>query len=207
MQGDSESPGHGHGHGHDHGYDLPRLSRNFDHASALAMEGSPGDHARTLQSRISPAKKTAMLTSIARLGLLLLALSVTPGCAGPESEARPAPSIPVAMAPELAGLLVRIHPEGSEIGREVALALGTELARAGGSVLADERRPSDAELRLSLDLRSLGIVVEGVTSLSVESGGVLLEVLHRRRGRLLVCALLVERRPAALGFTAAAIPG
>src|SRR5450759_1262835 len=123
MQGDSESPGHGHGHGHDHGYDLPRLSRNFDHASALAMEGSPGDHARTLQSRISPAKKTAVLTSLARLGLLLLALSVTPGCDGPES------------------------------------------------------------------------------------GGVLLEVLHRRRGRLLVCALLVERRPAALGFTAAAIPG
>jgi len=79
------------------------------------------------------------------------------------------------MAPELAGLLVRIHPEGSEIGREVGLALGTELARAGLSVLADERRPSDADLRLALDLRSLGIVVEGVTSLSVESGGVLLD--------------------------------
>ena len=113
--------------------------------------------------------------SIARLELLLLALTVPPACAETESEARPAPSIPVAMAPELAGLLVRIHPEGSEIGREVGLALGTELARAGLSVLADERRPSDADLRLALDLRSLGIVVEGVTSLSVESGGVLLD--------------------------------
>jgi hypothetical protein len=104
------------------------------------------------------------------LGLVLLH-----ACAGPEAESKPAVAQPVALAPELAGLVVRIHPEGSDLGHDVGLALGTELARAGVAVIADDRRPSNADLRLFLDLRTIGIAVEGVTSLSVESGGVLVD--------------------------------
>jgi len=102
--------------------------------------------------------------------LLLLQLGA---CAGPEGEAKPAVVGP--LAPELAGMVVRIHPEGSKLGHEVGLALGTELARAGVVVVSDDRRPSSADLRLFLDLRTLGVAVEGVTSLSVESDGVLVD--------------------------------
>jgi hypothetical protein len=104
-----------------------------------------------------------------------LALVLLQACAGLGGETKPALVKPVALAPELVGLAVRIHAEGSELGHELALALGTELARAGVAVISDERRPSSAELRLFLDLRTLGVAVEGVTTLSVESNGVLVD--------------------------------
>jgi hypothetical protein len=104
------------------------------------------------------------------LPLVLLQLGA---CAGPEGEAKPTVVKP--LAPALARMAVRIHPEGSELGNEVGLALGTELARAGVAVISDERRPNTADLHLFLDLRTLGVAVEGVTSLSVESDGVLVD--------------------------------
>jgi len=106
-----------------------------------------------------------------------LGLVVLQACAGPESETKPAAVKPTAPLPDLSGLAVKIYPEGSDIGREVAMALETELARAGVAVISDERRPNVAALRLFLDLRSLGVAVEGITSLSVESDGVLIDRL------------------------------
>jgi hypothetical protein len=106
---------------------------------------------------------------------LAFALSLLCACAGPESESKPAVVKPVALAPELSGMTVRIHPEGSDIGHEIALALGTELARAGLAVVSDGHQPGTADLRLYLDLRTLGVAVEGVTSLSVESNGILVD--------------------------------
>ena len=106
---------------------------------------------------------------------LALALILPCACAGPESATKPTEWKPVALSPDLAGLAVRIHADGTDIGREAASALGTELARAGLTVLSDAQRPSDLDLRLAVDLRSIGIAVEGVTTLSAESGGVLLD--------------------------------
>jgi len=106
---------------------------------------------------------------------LAFVLLLLHACAGPTNETKPAAVRLVTLAPELAGMTIRIHPEGSEIGHEVALALGTELARAGLVVVLDDHRPSTADLRLFLDLRTLGVAVEGVTSLLVESNGVLVD--------------------------------
>jgi len=117
------------------------------------------------------SRATSLVLAIP-LGLVLLQ-----ACAGPESETKPAASKPAAPVADLSGLTVRILPEGSDIGREVAMALEAELARAGVAVISDERRPNVAALRLFLDLRSLGVAVEGVTSLSVESDGRLIDRL------------------------------
>ena len=106
-----------------------------------------------------------------------LGLVVLQACAGPERETQPAAVKPTAPGPDLSGLTIRIYPEGSDIGREVAMALETELARAGAEVVAENRRPNAAPLHLFLDLRSIGVAVEGVTSLSVESDGRLIDRL------------------------------
>ena len=141
--------------------------------TSLAIDSGLGDHEQILRSQTAKpawAEFVAALRRTTPLALLLLH-----ACAGPQGEAKPALVKPVVLAPELAGMAVRIHPEGSELGHEVVLALGTELARAGVAVISDDRRPSTADLRLFLDLRTLGVAVEGVTSLSVESGGVLVD--------------------------------
>ena len=130
------------------------------------MKDTTGDHARTLPTQLS---------SLHRKWLVALGLASTLACAETESESKPAPPLPVALAPEMSRLAVKVVPVASDVGHEVVLALGTELARAGVTVISDERRPCDADLRLSVDLRSLGLVVEGVTTLSVESGGVLID--------------------------------
>jgi hypothetical protein len=110
-------------------------------------------------------------------GRARLALVLAPwlACAGPDSAAKPTGLQPVAFPPELAGLALRLHSDTTDIGREAVQALGVELAHANLTVLADAQRPADLDLRLAVDLRSIGIAVEGVTSLSAESGGVLID--------------------------------
>lgn len=116
----------------------------------LASNDGPGHDVQALSQRIMV------------LGCLASMVGFT-ACAEIESESKPTSAGPVAVAPTLANLALKIRPEGSDLGREVGAALGTELARAGVSILTDDRLPADAELRLFLDLRSLGLVVEGVT--------------------------------------------
>ena len=110
-----------------------------------------------------------------RASPLLFALALLGACAGPEGETKPTVWKPVPLPPDLTGLAVRIHSDGTDVGREAASALGTELARTGLTVLADAQRPSELDLRLAVDLHSIGIAVEGVTTLSAEHDGVLLD--------------------------------
>jgi hypothetical protein len=109
--------------------------------------------------------------------VLAFALPWVFACAGAENETKPNELKPVALPPELAGLAIRVRDDGTGIGREAATALGTELARAGMTVLTDAQRPSDLDLRLAVDVHNIGIAVEGVATLTAESGGVLLDRL------------------------------
>jgi hypothetical protein len=119
-----------------------------------------------------------------RASPLLFALALLGACAGPEGETKPTVWKPVPLPPDLTGLAVRIHSDGTDVGREAASALGTELARTGLTVLADAQRPSELDLRLAVDLHSIGIAVEGVTTLSAEhDGGELHGQLGRNRNR------------------------
>jgi hypothetical protein len=92
-----------------------------------------------------------------------------------------------------------VRREPSPLDQEVGLALETELARAGAGVATDDRAPGDAELKLTLDLRSVGPVVEGIAVVSVEHDGILidrvstvLDVYRRDRFAGLVAQQLVD---------------
>jgi len=101
-----------------------------------------------------------------------LALAAASGCAGTGSETR---SAPVVLSPGLAGLRVRVRRDPGPIDQEVGAALETELARAGVAVATDDRAPFDTEVKVSLDLRSVGPVVEGIATASLERGGSLID--------------------------------
>jgi hypothetical protein len=131
-------------------------------------------------------------------------------CAGPGAETKAAP---VGPSPGLAGLRVRVRREAPPLDQEVGAALETELARAGAAVSVDDRTPFDAEVKVSLDLRSVGPVVEGVAAASVERGGTLidrvstaLDVYRRDRFPALVAQQLAEalaRSPRVAALTGA----
>jgi hypothetical protein len=118
------------------------------------------------------------------------------GCAGPGGEAKPPP---VGLSPGMAGLRVRVRRDPAPLDQEVGAALEAELARAGIAVAIDDRVPTDADVKLSLDLHSVGPVVEGVATASVERGGTLIErastpldVYRRDRFPSLVARQLAE---------------
>ena len=135
------------------------------------------------------------------------ALLVAAGCAGSGSARR---AEPVGAAPGLAGLRLRVRRDPGPLDQEVGTALETELARAGASVLTDDRAPRDADVTVKLDLRSVGPVVEGIASASVERDGVLidrvstaLDVYRRDRfpalvGQQLAQAIVASPRVASL---------
>jgi hypothetical protein len=143
------------------------------------------------------------------------------GCTGPGAERR---SEPVSLAPGLVGVRLRVRRGPSALDQEVGASLETELAHAGFTVLTDDRAPRDADVSVSLDLRSVGPMVEGIVTASVERDGVLvdrvstaLDVYRSDRfaalvGRQLTEALARSPRvaalaPAAAPVAAAAPPG
>jgi hypothetical protein len=138
----------------------------------------------------------------------VLAVAAAAGCAGPGSERKAGP---VGMSQGLVGIRVRVRRGPGALDQEVGAALETELARAGLAVLTDDRAPHDADVSVSLDLRSVGPVVEGIATASVERDGVLvdrvstaLDVYRSDRFAALVARELAEAlarspRVAALG--------
>jgi hypothetical protein len=143
------------------------------------------------------------------------ALATMAACAGPGGERK---TEPVSLSRGLAGLRLRVRREASPLDQEVGSALETELARAGASVATDDRAASDAELKLTLDLRSVGPVVEGIATVAVEHEGTLidrvstaLDVYRRDRFPGLVAQQLVDglgrsARVAAFGGASGAPP-
>jgi hypothetical protein len=81
----------------------------------------------------------------------------------------------------MAGLRVRVRRDPAPLDQEVAAALEAELARAGIAVAIDDRVPTDADVKVSLDLHSAGPVVEGVATASVERGGTLIDRVSTAR--------------------------
>jgi len=139
---------------------------------------------------------------------LVAALAVMAGCAGPGAERNGGP---VGISQGLLGVRVRVRRGPGALDQEVGAALETELARAGFAVLTDDRAADEVDLSVSLDLRSVGPVVEGIATASVERGGVLvdrvstaLDVYRSDRFAALVARELTEAlarspRVAALG--------
>jgi hypothetical protein len=127
---------------------------------------------------------------------MVAALALAAGCAGLGSETK---TTPVGLSPGLAGLRVRVRRESGPLDQEVGAALETELARSGVAIAIDDRAPSDADVKVSLDLRSVGPVVEGVATASLERAGALidrvstpLDVYRRDRFAPLVARQLAE---------------
>ena len=125
-----------------------------------------------------------------------LLVAAAAGCAGPAASAPPAP---VGFSPGLAGLRVRVRRAPTSLDQEVGAALETELARGGAAVAIDDRAPADAEVKVSLDLRAVGPVVEGIATATVERDGALidrvssaLDVYRRDRFAALVARQLAE---------------
>jgi hypothetical protein len=151
-----------------------------------------------------------------------VAVAVTIGCAGPGGEQK---AEPVGVSQGLVGARLRVRHGPAALEQEVGGALETELARAGVAVLTDDRAPRDADVTVTLDLRSVGPVVEGIASASVERDGVLvdrvstaLDVYRRDRFAALVARQLAEalarsprvaalRAGAPLAAVASAAPG
>jgi hypothetical protein len=97
---------------------------------------------------------------------------VAAGCAGPGGERK---TEPAGISQGLVGVRLRVRRDPGALDQEVGAALETELARAGVAILTDERFPRDADVILALDLRSVGPVVEGIATASVERDGVLID--------------------------------
>jgi len=70
---------------------------------------------------------------------------------------------------------VHLRVDPSDLGKELGQSMGSALARRGLSVVLDERQPVDIELQVTYDLRSIGIAVQGVTTLAVERDGILVD--------------------------------
>ncbi|HXU07161.1 MAG TPA: hypothetical protein VN903_39680 [Polyangia bacterium] len=94
------------------------------------------------------------------------------GCAAPAAVNRPAP---VTMPQGLVGMRFRVRKAASPLEQEVASALAVELARAGIVVLTDDALASDADVKVQLDLRQVGPIIEGRAGVLVEHGGTLLD--------------------------------
>jgi hypothetical protein len=75
----------------------------------------------------------------------------------------------------LVGARVRVRRGASALEQEVGAAVETALARAGAAVLTRGGEPADLEMSLGLDLRSVGVAVEGIATLTLERDGVLVD--------------------------------
>src|SRR5206468_8315678 len=70
----------------------------------------------------------------------------------------------------------RDAPAGADaLETEVGAAVTGSLLRAGIGVVTDPRLPHDANVRVSVTMRSAGIVVDGTAALTVERAGSLIE--------------------------------
>jgi hypothetical protein len=130
------------------------------------------------------------------VAIAVLALAATSGCAGPGGERK---SEPVGVSQALGGVRLRVGRNPAPLEQEVGAALETALARAGVPVLTDDRAARDADVTVTLDLRSVGPVIEGVATASVERDGVLvdrvstaLDVYRRDRFAALVAGQLAD---------------
>jgi hypothetical protein len=130
-------------------------------------------------------------------------------CAGPGGERK---TEPIGVSPALIGVRLRIRRDPAALEQEVGAALEAELARAGVAILTDDTAPRDADVTVTLDLRSVGPVVEGIATASVERDGLLidrvssgLDVYRRDRFAPLVARELAEalaRSPRVVGLRA-----
>jgi hypothetical protein len=112
---------------------------------------------------------------VAALVAALVASSA--GCAGFLPASEPAPT-PVVAPPELRALRVYLPDQASltdPLEREVTSAFAAALLRAGVGVVADRRIAHDVDARISLGVRSAGVVVEGATALVVDREGILVD--------------------------------
>jgi len=192
-----------------------RASRSAPQARCAATDRKVAGFPRFARAR--PAPFARGLGAVA-VGLLFAtaAGATSVACAGPSAEAKPA--TPSGLSPGLTGVRVRVRRDPAALDQEVGAALETELARAGAAVATDDRAPADADVKIALDLRSVGPVVEGIATASVERGGTLvdrvstaLDVYRRDRfpalvARQLADALAKSPRVAALAGGPAAVP-